>query len=228
MNDNSRVTFKLYLITDRRLAAHGDVAARCERALAAADELGMRGAVAIQLREKDLDARPLLEVARALRLVCDRHDAKLLVNDRVDVALASGADGVHLPFDSIGANQALKLLGPARLIGTSTHSPPDIAGAAREGADFVVFGPVFDPISKDSYGPAWGTSGLAAACRAASIPVFALGGVTPERVVEIYAACDDSARPTGVAAIGSIFQADDPAEATKSMLRAIARALQSR
>lgn len=224
MNDNSRVNFKLYLITDRRLAPHGELALICERALSAADEIGMRGAVAIQLREKDLEARPLLALARALRAVCDRHGAKLLVNERVDVALASAADGVHLPFNSIGAKQARKLLGPARLIGTSTHSPPDIAGAAREGADFVVFGPVFDPISKGSYGPAWGLSGLAAACRARSIPVFALGGVTPDRVGGIYAACDESRRPAGVAAIGSIFQADDPAEATKAMLRAIARA----
>jgi thiamine-phosphate pyrophosphorylase len=218
--------FKLYLITDRRLARNGDVAAVCEQALAAADEVGMRGAVAVQLREKDLDARPLLELARALRAVCDRHGAKLLVNERIDVALAADADGVHLPFDSVGANQARKLLGPSRLIGCSTHSPPDIAGAAHEGADFVVFGPVFDPISKGAYGPAWGTAGCAAACRAASIPVLALGGVTPERVGEIHAACDDSTRPAGVAVIGSIFQAADPGEATKSMLRAIARAVQ--
>ncbi len=222
MNVNSRIPFRLYLITDRRLAPNGDVAAICERVLAAADEIGMRGAVAVQLREKDLEARRLLELARALRAVCDRHGAKFLVNDRIDIALAANADGVHLPFDSIGANQARKLLGPSKLIGSSTHSPPDIAGASREGADFVVFGPVFDPISKGPYGPAWGPTGLAAACRAASIPVFALGGVTPARVGEIYAACDKSARPAGVAAIGSIFQVADSAQATKSMLRAIA------
>jgi thiamine-phosphate pyrophosphorylase len=225
MSENPRVTFKLYLITDRRLAPNADVATVCERALAAADEIGMRGAVAVQLREKDLDARPLLELARALRVVCDRHSAKLLINERIDVALAADADGVHLPFDSIGASQARKLLGPSKLIGASTHSPPDIFGAAREGADFVVFGPVFDPISKGSYGPAWGPAGLAAACRAASIPVFALGGITPERIAEIFGEeCDESAHPAGVATIGSIFQADDPAEAAKSTLRAIARA----
>src|SRR5215469_7267107 len=224
MRMNSRVTFKLYLITDRRLAPKGDLPAICERALAAADEIGLCGAVAVQLREKDLDARPLLELARALRAVCDRHLARLLVNDRLDVALAADADGVHLPFDSIGANQARKLLGPSRLIGASTHSPPDVAGAAREGADFVVFGPVFDPISKGSYGPAWGPAGLAAACRAAPIPVFALGGVTPERVKEFCVACDESARPAGIATIGSIFHAADPAEAVKSMLHAIVRA----
>ncbi len=222
MSKNSRVTFKLYLITDRRLTPGGDVAAICERALSAADEIGMRGSVAIQLREKDLEARPLLELARALRTVCERHAAKLLVNERVDVALAANADGVHLPFDSIGANQARKLLGQSRLIGISTHSPADIAGAAREGADFVVFGPVFDPISKGPYRPAWGLMGYAAACRAAQIPVFALGGVRPERIGEIYRACDESARPAGVAAIGAILQADDPARATKLMLRAIA------
>ncbi len=100
------------------------------------------------------------------------------------------ADGVHLPFDSIGVSMARKLLGTRRLIGVSSHSPPDVAGAAREGADFAVFGPVFDPLSKPATGPAWGASGLKAACAAGAIPVFALGGMTPERTRELFASPD--------------------------------------
>ena len=213
MASGSRVTFKLYLITDRRVVKSGDFISACEAALSAAPP----GAVALQLREKDLPVRELYELALRLRDICTRVGAPLIVNDRVDVAIAANADGVHLPFDSIGVSMARKLLGPDRLIGVSSHSPPDVAGAAREGADFAVFGPVFDPISKPATGPAWGASGLKAACDAGAIPVFALGGITPERARELFA----SAGPAGVASIGAIFGADSPAAATAAMLSAI-------
>jgi thiamine-phosphate pyrophosphorylase len=209
----SRVTFKLYLITDRRVVKSGDFISACEAALSAAPP----GAVALQLREKDLPARELYELALRLRDICTRVGAPLIVNDRVDVAIAANADGVHLPFDSIGVSMARKLLGPDRLIGVSSHSPPDVAGAAREGADFAVFGPVFDPLSKPATGPTWGASGLKAACSAGAIPVFALGGITPERARELFA----SAGPAGVASIGAIFGADSPPAAIAAMLSAI-------
>lgn len=211
-----RVRFRLYLITDRRLVKGGDLVAACEAALGSAP----RGAVALQLREKDLPARELYELARRLREICTRTGAPLLVNDRIDVAIAADADGVHLPFDSIGVGMARKLLGAERLIGVSSHSPPDVAGAAREGADFAVFGPVFDPISKPAAGPAWGASGLKAACAAGAIPVFALGGMTVERTRELFVASDPAA-PAGVASIGAIFGAASPPAATAAMLSAI-------
>ena len=219
------IAFRLYIITDRKLLRGGDLAGACDAALAAANKVAPPGSVAIQLREKDLDARPLYELALALRAVCTRYRAPLLVNDRIDVAIAADADGVHLPFDSVGANQARKLLGPDRLIGASTHSPPDVAGAAKEGADFVVFGPVFDPISKAATGKAWGPGGLGAVCRAAKIPVFALGGITPPRVADLYSTGAEAEQPAGVAAIGSIFQGDfdSIADATTAMLLALKR-----
>ena len=189
----------------------------CEVALSAAPP----GAVALQLREKDLAARELYQLALRLREICGRFGALLIVNDRVDVAVAADADGVHLPFDSIGVSMARKLLGPDRLIGVSSHSPPDVAGAAREGADFAVFGPIFDPLSKPAAGPAWGASGLNAACAAGAIPVFALGGMTPERTRELLASSDPGTQPAGVASIGAIFGADSPALATAAMLSAL-------
>jgi thiamine-phosphate pyrophosphorylase len=210
----AKVSFKLYLITDRRVVRNGDLVAACERSLAAAQP----GDVAVQLREKDLPARELLQLALRLREICSRNGALLIVNDRVDVAIAAGADGVHLPFDSVGVSMARKLLPENCVIGVSSHSPPDVAGAAREGADFAVFGPVFDPISKPATGPAWGHEGLAAACRAGAIPVFALGGITSERARELLANPDP---PAGVAAIGAIFGADSPATATAEMLSAL-------
>jgi thiamine-phosphate pyrophosphorylase len=215
--NDRRVGFRLYLITDRHVVKSGDLISACEAALSAAPP----GTVALQLREKDLPARELYEMALRLREICTRAGALLIVNDRVDVAIAANADGVHLPFDSIGVSMARKLLGPERLIGVSSHSPPDVSGAARESADFAVFGPVFDPLSKPATGPAWGASGLKAACIAGAIPVFALGGMTPERTRELFASIDTTARPAGVASIGAIFAADSPARAMEEMLRAL-------
>ncbi|HEY6421316.1 MAG TPA: thiamine phosphate synthase [Candidatus Binataceae bacterium] len=220
----SRASFRLYLITDRRVVKSGDLLGACKAALEAARDYAPAGAVAIQLREKDMPARELYELAIRLREICTTTGALLIVNDRVDIAVAAGADGVHLPFDSIGVSQARKLLDTERLIGVSTHSPPDIAGAAREGADFAVFGPVFDPLSKAPSGPGWGANGLAAACRAGRLPVYGLGGITAERVREIYHQADQSARPAGVGVIGAVFAAHSPADATKAMLRALADA----
>ncbi|MGH8012889.1 MAG: thiamine phosphate synthase, partial [Candidatus Binataceae bacterium] len=112
-----RPGFKLYFISDRKLAAaHGGLLAIAGAALRSAPP----GTVAIQLREKDLAARELLELATALRTLCTRYNAKLLINDRIDVALASGADGVHLPADSFAVADARELVGPQRLIGVST------------------------------------------------------------------------------------------------------------
>ena len=221
MSSRPRVSFRLYLITDRRVVRSGDLISACEAALTAAREAAPPGTVALQLREKDLSARALYELALRLRAICSRAGAPLIVNDRVDVAIAADADGVHLPSDSIGVNMARKLLGPKRLVGVSTHSPPDVAGAAREGADFAVFGPVFDPLSKPAAGSAWGASGLRAACGAGAIPVFALGGITPDRTRELFASPDPAARPAGVASIGAIFGADSPALATAAMLSAL-------
>jgi thiamine-phosphate pyrophosphorylase len=213
-----KVSFKLYLVTDRRVVRNGDLLSACERSLATARDIAPPGTVALQLREKDLPARELYQLALRLREICSRNGALLVVNDRVDVALAAGADGVHLPFDSVGVSMARKLLPENCVIGVSTHSPPDVAGATREGADFAVFGPVFDPISKPATGPAWGPKGLAAACRAGAIPVFALGGITPERARALLANPDP---PAGVAAIGAIFGAESPAAATAAMLSAL-------
>ncbi|HMD04699.1 MAG TPA: thiamine phosphate synthase, partial [Candidatus Binatus sp.] len=217
LSPRSRVSFRLYLITDRHVVKGGDLVAACEAALSAAPP----GTVALQLREKDLPARELYELALRLRGICTRAGAPLIVNDRVDVAIAADADGVHLPFDSIGVSMARKLLGTRQIIGVSSHSPPDVAGAAREGADFAVFGPIFDPMSKLATGPAWGASGLKAACAAGAIPVFALGGMTPERTRELFASLDPTARPAGVASIGAIFGAASPALATSAMLSAL-------
>lgn len=196
-----------------------------EAALAAAPP----DTVALQLREKDLEARELLEVARALRVICDHYHGRLLINDHLDVAIASRADGVHLPTNSFAVRDARALIGRDRLVGVSTHKPAEVTAASRAGADFVVYGPVFEPLSKDAYTTSRGVDGLIAACSAASIPVFALGGMTATRVRELCAkgaiakAEKAITRPAGVAVIGAIFGSPDPAAAMHDLVDAIAR-----
>jgi len=209
----ARPSFSLYLITDRKLAKNGIVAA-CEDALAAARDFP--GRVALQLREKDLGGRELLELARELRKLCTRYGMPLFINDRIDVALACDADGVHLPADSFSATDACALIGPTKLIGCSTHNIDEVKAAVASGADFVVFGPVFDPISKARYGAPVGIEGLRAACGASSIPVYALGGITLATIPELR---DSGA--SGIAAIGSVFGADSIGYATRQLLQAI-------
>lgn len=211
-----QVAFKLYLITDRKLAGERGLAATIEIALQAAAEFAPHPPIAVQLREKDLDARRLLELAREVSKVCRPFGVPILINGRVDVALAAGADGVHLPADGITAADARKLLGPSKLIGVSTHDVNEIARAAEQGADFAVFGPVFAPISKGTYTAPCGPDGLAAACRGASIPVFALGGITAARLPELR-----NSGAAGTAAIGAVIGAADPAPAVRELLEGL-------
>jgi thiamine-phosphate pyrophosphorylase len=183
--------------------------------------------VALHLREKDLEAGELLALARQLCPICDRYGARLIVNDRIDVAIAAHADGVHLPANSFAVADARALIGHELIVGVSTHDTVDIIAAARAGADFVVYGPVFDPLSKGSYTIARGADGLIAAVGAASIPVFALGGITADRVRDLGRAVaaanarGQTMRPAGVAVIGSIYDAPDPASAMRDLVSAL-------
>lgn len=201
------VDFSLYLITDRKQLPPG-------RSLVAAVASVLDGGVrAVQLREKDLSAAELYPLARELRELTGRCGAKLLINDRLDVALAVGADGVHLGGHSLPVAVAREVLGPDKLIGVSTHRSVELLAARRDGADFVTFGPVFYTPSKAAFGEPVGPGALREACAAAPLPVFALGGVTHERIAELRAAgCHR------VALISAILAATDPAAAAAAVL----------
>lgn len=164
---------RLYLITDRTLAPRGDVVGQLASVL-----FGLSpGSAMIQVREKDLDGRALLELARAVIAVARACGCPTLINDRLDVALAAGADGVHLPEDGMPTEVARAQL-PLGLIGRSIHAP---AGIELDGADFAVFGPVWATESKPGVAGA-GVQALTAAIAAAPCPVYALGGIDgPER-----------------------------------------------
>lgn len=172
------------------------------------------GAVAVHLREKDLGGRELLALARALRAACTAAGQRLLVNDRLDVALLAGADGVHLPSAGVPPADARRLLGPDRLLGVSCHGEEDVRRALAGGADYATFGPVFATPSKAAYGP---PVGLAALRRAAALglPLVALGGVDAAG-----AAAARAHGAAGAAAIRAWLAGPDPAAAVAALWRA--------
>jgi thiamine-phosphate pyrophosphorylase len=199
------IDFNLYLITDRTQVATNHTL------LSAVDSALQGGVKAIQLREKDLSAAALLPLALELRDLTRQYNARLLINDHIDVALAVQAEGVHLGEHSQPTDVVRQLIGPKLLIGVSTHNSADISRAAEQGADFVTFGPVYATPSKAAFGPPQGLKALAEACRGSSLPVFALGGITPPRTAEVR-----QAGASGVALISAICANPDPRTAAEA------------
>lgn len=203
------VNFRLLLITDRHQTQG--------RSLPAVLGEAVKGGVsAIQLRERDLSTSAALNLARDVRALTQPYAVSLVMNDRIDLVLALNLDGVHLRADSMPVSAARRLLGPQRLIGVSTHSIDDVTQANEQGADYLVFGPVFDTPSKRCYGPPLGLDRLAAACRQSTIPVFAVGGMTGARVQDIL-----RAGAHGIAVIGAILSRVDVAAASRELQDAL-------
>ena len=181
------------------------------------------GAMMLVWRAKGAPAGHVLTVAQALRALCARHDAALLVHDRVDVALAlrqtPGAPvGVHLPASGLPTHQARALLGPEALLGRSCHHIEALREHADQGGSWATYSPIFLTDSKPGYGPALGLEALAAASAQVALPLYALGGMTPERASEALAH-----GASGVAVMGGICAADDPEGATARFVQALGR-----
>jgi thiamine-phosphate pyrophosphorylase len=166
----------------------------------------------VQIREKDLPTRDLMALVRAVRRL--GAGARLLVNERIDVALATGADGIHLGKSTLPV-AAARRVAPGLEIGYSAHSLEEARAAEREGASFVTFSPIYETASKGSEGaPPQGIAALREVCRALGIPVLALGGVTAPRVPEVLAA-----GAGGVAVVSAITEAADIEAAARAIVR---------
>ena len=199
----------LYYITDRTQIVSGTLETRIAAAIAA-------GVDWVQIREKDLPARTLFSLAEsAARQACQSGNTRVVVNDRLDVALAAKAHGVHLGTRSMPVNLARKIASPDFVIGASCHSLEEARTAQGAGADYIILGPIFPTPSKLQYGPPLGLETLRDVTSHVSIPVFAVGGVTLDRTPQ----CLHNGA-AGIAAI-RLFQESDSMEDVIRELRSL-------
>jgi len=202
------VDFKLYLITDRK---------QTKLPLTQAIRLALEGGVrAIQLREKDLPIQELLSLAKEVRILTRQFNARLFINDRVDIAVAVEADGVHLGHQSMPPEAVRNVVGKNMLIGVSTHDLAEAKAAEAGGADFITFGPIFETPSKAGMIAPVGKESIRDIKYHIDIPIFALGGIKSGNILKVMAT-----GAMGVALISAIFAADDITKEAQKFMRAI-------
>ncbi|MCI0405115.1 MAG: thiamine phosphate synthase [candidate division Zixibacteria bacterium] len=195
---------RLCLVTDRQFLG--------ERSLVDIVAQAIRGGVdMVQLREKNLDARTWLDLAREVAQLCRKSKVFFIVNDRVDIAAASGADGVHLGQEDFPVALARKILGNQKIIGKSTHSLEQAKEAIKEKVDYVAVGPVFWTQTKKIDRPV-GTELVAQVRKLTRKPILAIGGIQPENAAAVIAA-----GATGVAVVSALMAAPDAAEAASRL-----------
>ena len=191
------------MVTDRRLCAgmpagEDSDERTCAALVTAAGAAARAGVDLVQVRERGLEDVSLLALAGSVRDAIAGTGARMLVNDRVDVALAAAADGVHLPGSAVACGRIRAIVPDGFLVGRSVHSVGEAAAAARDGGcDYLVFGTVFESRSKPPGHTVAGLDALADVCAAVALPVLAIGGITAERVPDIV-----RAGAAGLAAIG--------------------------
>lgn len=184
-------------------------------------EACLRGGVElVQLRDKHLEARPLVARARLARRICADHGAPFILNDRPDLAIEAGADGVHVGQKDAPPGLARRLLGPRAIVGLSTHGPAELAAAAEEPVDYVSAGPVVSTPTKPNR-PGTGLGYLSHAAARSTHPFFVTGGVAPDTVDAMV-----TAGATRFVVVRWLTEADDPERATRALRRAIERALE--
>jgi len=200
---------RLLVVTDRHQTNGRPLVPLLQRVLTAA-------APAIQLRERDLSARELVTLAREVQAVTASHNSQLLINDRLDVALALEGVGVHLRSNSLPLSVARQMLGPQRLLGISVHSVEEGLSAQSQGADYIVLGPIYETPSKLMFGPPLGIHTLEKACKLVRIPIIGIGGVTAARAREMR-----HAGAFGAAVISAILGVTDVESAARELLDAV-------
>jgi thiamine-phosphate pyrophosphorylase len=200
---------RLLVVTDRHQTNGRPLVPLLQQVLTA-------GAPAIQLRERDLSARELVTLAHEVQVVTASHRSQLLINDRIDVALALEGVGVHLRSNSLPVTVARQMLGTQRLLGISAHSVEEAIQVESQGADYIVLGPIYETPTKQMYGPPLGIHTLEKACRLVRIPILGIGGVTAARAREMR-----RAGAFGAAVITAILGATDVDSAARELLDAV-------
>lgn len=205
---------RLIVVTDRALTAPRELFDIVRQALEG-------GAPAVQLRDKGATARELYTQALHLRALTAEYGALLFINDRLDIALAAGADGVHLGPHDVPLQAARRAAPSPFLIGISTDDPETAARAQAEGADYIGCGAVFGTMTKaEVRGERIGPEGLAAVARKVTIPVVGIGGINVENAAELGAT-----GAAGVAVVGALMRAEDPANVARELLQPFAPAM---
>lgn len=178
MPDGFRLPSPLYAIVDTTQIERSSIPD-------VVDEMVSAGVRILQLRVKECPGAEFFELARAVRALTQRSDCVLIINDRIDIALATGADGVHLGQEDLPIADARPLMG-RKIIGISTHSVEQACEAETQGADYIGFGPLFGTYTKDTGYAARGAGMLARVCEAVHIPIVAIGGITSANVEEAW------------------------------------------
>lgn len=204
---------KLYAVTDRTWAHEANgVIRQVEAAIKG-------GATFVQVREKNLDAREFLSEARWIVELCHRNHIRCVINDNIDIALLSGADGVHVGQDDMACEKARVMLGDKRIIGVSAHNAEQAVAAEKAGADYLGSGAAFPTGTKDVAGHYVTPEGFAGITSAVSIPVVAIGGITRENIGTL-----SGLGLAGVAVVSALFAQPD-VEAAARELRALCERL---
>lgn len=208
----------VYLVTDRPLCLGRDL----EKVVAAAVE---GGATMVQLREKTTETRDFVIQAQRLKVLLTPLGVPLLINDRVDVALAAGADGVHVGQSDMLCEDVRRLMGPKAIIGLSIENEEQLVAAERLDVDYLGIGPVLPTSTKKDHSPPWGVEGIARARKLTRHPFVAIGSVSAANAAEVVAAGAD-----GVAVVSALCSAQDPAASARELREAVdkGRALRAR
>lgn len=203
----------LYVITDSVLSRGRSHEAVLRQALAG-------GANVIQLRDKQASNRELYRLGLTLQELARQHHAKLIINDRLDVALAVDADGLHVGQDDLPAKTARRLLGPRKILGVSVENGEQARQAELDGADYVAIGPIYEARgSKSDAGAPVGPKAIAEVRHATRLPLVAIGGIKRHHIPEVIAAGAD-----GIAVISAVVSAPDPETAARELADDLARA----
>lgn len=195
----------LHLVTDRTLSRGRSLVEVVREAVAG-------GVTCVQLREKNCSTRQFLEEALLLKELLQPLGLPLIINDRVDIALAVGADGVHLGQSDMPISHARRLLGPDCLIGISAESMEDALAAEQQGADYIGISPVFSTPTKTDTAPALGLDGIRQIRKLVRIPLVGIGGINLTNACQVLAAGAD-----GVAVVSAIMAAESPRQAAELM-----------